>query len=575
MVKYTLAMAGNLPLGRGAMFVHSISLYRHILVGILLSAGLAASVQAQPGKTILLRNVTLPGQVGSQQKLVVNMLIRNAELDILTEDFIPLDEAELSYDAREGVVLGELKLGAPASFLVLDGDPAENVELLLDTKNHATFAIHQGSILKNTLEPVTEETPEERERSQGGWLAYTAPPLAVPLNYLDDSRWNKFNTRHVSGIFTGAVVLDRQTWLVQDSQSEIQVGDLDLFDGGEIRGLRFGGVGTLNFDRPWVWAVFGATHAFEKGFDSTESDDFSLFDLRLDIPIWEKASFSIGKQKEPISMERLMALGHGPLGERAAVSDALLPSRNVGVVMAGSIFDDRVSLAGGAFNNWLDKDQPNSFSDNATQFVGRATWAGLHSKNESTLLHLGFGLRHSDSEEGFITQGGPEFNKAPDYLETGFFSPEESMTYQAEASLRSGPFWLHGEYVRTDLDDAGLGDPAIDGYHVTASWILTGEVRPYNRRSGVFRPIPIARTVEQNGWGAWEISTRYSALDMTEVPDTAGISAGEMDVWSIGLNWWLTPKMNANLNYRYIDLDRFGVQGSSQGFVSRIMLILE
>jgi phosphate-selective porin OprO and OprP len=532
-------------------------------------------VHAQPEKTILIRNVTLAGQGDSEKGLVVNILIKNSELDILTEDYIPLEEADVSYDAREGVVLGELKLGQLASFLVLDGDPAKNVELLLDTKTHATFAIHQGRVLKNTLLAVTDETPEERERSQGGWLAYTAPPLAVPLNYQDDSRWNKFNTKYVSGIFTGAVVLDRQYWTEQDSENEFQVGDLDPYEGGEIRGLRFGGVGTLNFDRPWVWAVFGATHAFEKGFDSTESDDFSLFDLRLDIPIWEKASFSIGKQKEPISMERLMALGHGPLGERAAVSDALLPSRNVGVVMAGSIFNDRVSLAGGAFNNWLDKDQPNSFSDNATQFVTRATWVPSLSRNESTLLHLGVGLRHTDSEEGFKTQSGPEFNKAPDYLETGLYNPDDAMTYQAEASLRSGPFWLHGEYVRTDLEDVELGDPSIDGYHVTASWILTGEVRPYNKRSGIFRPIPIARTVEQNGWGAWEISTRFSTLDMSEVPDATGISAGEMDVWSLGLNWWLTQKMNVNLNYRYIDLDRLGVEGTSQGFVSRIMMILE
>lgn len=546
---------------------------RLLLVSLFLA--FVIPVQAQPGKTILIRNVTLAGQGDSEKGLVVNILIKKAELDILTEDHIPLAEADVSYDAREGVVLGELKLGEPASFLVLDGDPSENVELLLDTKTHATFAIHQGRVMKNTLLPVTSETPEERERREGGWLAYTAPPLAVPLNYRDDGRWNKFNTKPVSGIFTGAVVLDRQNWLDQDSQSEFQVGNLDSFDGGEIRGLRFGGVGTLNFDRPWVWAVFGATHAFEKGFDSTESDDFSLFDLRLDIPIWEKASFSIGKQKEPISMERLMALGHGPLGERAAVSDALLPSRNVGVVMAGSIFNDRVSLAGGAFNNWLDKDQPNSFSDNATQFVTRATWVPTLSRNESTLLHLGVGLRHSDSKEGFKTQSGPEFNQAPDFLETDFFNPDDSMTYQAEASLRSGPFWLHGEYVRTDLEDVTLDDPSIDGYHVTASWILTGEVRPYNKRSGVFRPIPIARTVEQNGWGAWEISTRFSTLDMNEVPDFDGLDAGEMDVWSLGVNWWLTPRMNANINYRYIDLDRLGVEGSSQGFVSRIMLILE
>ena len=119
------------------------------------------------------------------------------------------------------------------------------------------------------------------------------------------------------------------------------------------------------------------------------------------------------------------------------------------------------------------------------------------------MLHLGAGLRHSNAKEGFVTQSGPEFNRAPDYMATAFLETDDSMTYQAEASLRSGPFWLHGEYVRTDLDAPAYGDPSFDGYHVTASWILTGEVRPYNKRVGIFRPIQVARTVEQNGWGAW------------------------------------------------------------------------
>jgi phosphate-selective porin OprO/OprP len=530
---------------------------------------------AQQEQSILLRNATLINQGGEQDKITVNILIKDSKLDIITEDLIPIENAEVSYDAAGGVVLGELKLGEPANFLILRGDPRQNIKLLLDTKAHATFAIHQGNVVKNTFVTIIKETPEEEARASQGWLAYAQPPLAVPLNYQDSGRWNRFDTRYVSGLFTGAVVLDRQHWVDQNDASKLQVGDLDSYDGGEIRGLRFGGVGTLNFEKPWVWTVFGATHAFDQGFDSSESDDYTLFDLRLDIPLWEKTSFSIGKQKEPISMERLMALGHGPLGERAAVSDALLPSRNIGVVMAGTLLDDRMTLAGGAFNNWLDKDQPNSFSDNASQYVGRATWVPLLSGNESTLLHLGAGLRHSDSKEGFKTQTGPEFNRAPDYVATAFIEPEDSMTYQAEASLRSGPFWLHGEYVRTDLDAPAYNDPSIDGYHVTASWILTGEVRPYNKRVGIFKPIPVARTVEQNGWGAWEISTRFSALDMSEVPGPDGGDAGDMGIWSLGLNWWLTPYMNVNVNYRYITLDRFGVEGSSQGFDSRIMLILE
>jgi phosphate-selective porin OprO/OprP len=536
---------------------------------------LAVACQAQAEESILIRNATLIDRGGERDNVVVNILVRDSKLDIITEDLIPIEDADVSYDAAGGVVLGELKLGEPASFLILRGDPRKNVKLLLDTKTHATFAIAKGKVIKNTFVTIIQETPEETERAEEGWLAYAPPPLAVPLNYKDGSRFNRFDTRYVSGLLTGAVVLDRQNWVDQNARSEQQVGDLNTYDGGEIRGLRFGGVGTLNFDKPWIWTVFGATHAFDRGFDSAESDDFTLFDLRLDIPLWEKASFSIGKQKEPISMERLMSLGHGPLGERAAVSDALLPSRNVGVVMAGTVLGDRMTLAGGAFNDWLDKDQPNSFGDNATQYVGRVTWIPALSTNESTLLHLGAGLRHSDAKEGFKTQTGPEFNMAPDFVATAFLEPDNSMTYQAEASLRSGPFWLHGEYVRTDLDAPVYRDPSIDGYHITASWILTGEVRPYNRRVGIFKPIAVARTVEQNGWGAWEISARFSNLDMSEAPDPEGFDAGDMDVWSLGLNWWLTPYFNVNANYRYAILDRFGVEGSSQGFTTRMMLILE
>jgi len=531
----------------------------------------------QPAQSILLRNVVLIDRDGTKDGVTVNILIREHLLDIMTEDLIPLEEADETYDAAGGVVVGQLKLGEPASFLILDDDPRQNVDALLDTKTHATFAIRRGEVLKNSYVMVFSETAEEKERSAKGWLAYAPPPIAVPLNYADDRKWNKVDGKYVSGLFAAAVVLDTQRWIGQDDDSELQVGDVKEFEGGEIRGFRLGGVGTVNFDKPWVWVAFGATHAFDKGFDTDESDDFTMYDLRLDIPLWDRTSFSIGKQKEPISMERIMSMIDMPMQERAAVSDSLLPSRNVGVVMAGTLLDDRVTLAGGAFNDWLDKDQPNSFSDNATQFVGRGTWLPFISSNENSLLHLGVGLRHSDTKEGALGKTEPEFNSSPDYVGTPFMQADSSMTYQAEASFRSGPFWLHSEYVRADIDAPLYGDPSYDGYHVTASWILTGEVRPYNKRVGIFDGIPISRDVNQNGWGAWEIGTRFSHVDLSDgnLLDGSPADGGEMDIWSLGLNWWLTPVMNVNINYRYITLDRFGVEGISQGFNTRVLLSLE
>ena len=125
--------------------------------------------------------------------------------------------------------------------------------------------------------------------------------------------------------------------------------------------------------------------------------------------------------------------------------------------------------------------------------------------------------------------------------------------------------------MSNDVDAPALGDPTFDGYHVTGSWILTGEMRAYRKRTGIFGPVPVAKSVNQGGWGAWEVAFRWSDLDLTD----GLIDGGEMDILSLGLNWWLTPTFNVNMNYRYITLDRFGVEGNSSGFMTRVLLMLE
>ena len=82
-----------------------------------------------------------------------------------------------------------------------------------------------------------------------------SPPMAVPLSYQDTTKWNRWESSWVSGIFLAGVVLDRIRWGSQDAASEAHHGDLDVYDGGEIRGFRLGAVGTINFRRPWVYTV--------------------------------------------------------------------------------------------------------------------------------------------------------------------------------------------------------------------------------------------------------------------------------------------------------------------------------
>jgi phosphate-selective porin OprO/OprP len=85
------------------------------------------------------------------------------------------------------------------------------------------------------------------------------------------------------------------------------------------------------------------------------------------------------------------------------------------------------------------------------------------------------------------------------------------------------------------------------------SYFLTGEHRPYDLGNGRFgRVKPRANFDPTRGdWGAWEIATRYSYLDLNDRDLTGG------RLWNLtaGINWYLYPNLRLMFNYVYADLD--------------------
>lgn len=268
-------------------------------------------------------------------------------------------------------------------------------------------------------------------------------------------------------------------------------------------------------------------------------------------------------------MERLTGMINLPMQERAAVSDAMMPSRNTGIMLSGTGLERRSTWAGGVFNPWLDNGT--SIGDTATQIIGRGTLLPFLSANENALVHLGAGVRYSNAKNGAHYFSEPEFNQAPLFVDTGFIAADSSMLYNLEAAWRSGPLLLNGEYVANRVEAEFAGTPTFTGYHATISYVLTGEMRPYNNRSGLFRPVPVAKSVNRGGWGAWEVCGRYSNIDLNE----GSVTGGDMDVYSLGLNWWLSTSASFGVNYRHIVLDDLNGRGHSDGLMTRISLMLE
>ena len=53
------------------------------------------------------------------------------------------------------------------------------------------------------------------------------------------------------------------------------------------------------------------------------------------------------------------------------------------------------------------------------------------------------------------------------------------------------------------------------------------------------------------------------------------VDGGVLGISTPELNWWLTPTLMVNLNFRHIELDRFGLIGNCNALTGRVVLALE
>lgn len=539
-----------------------------LITVLILAAILAPRANGEEIPDLVIRNVYIIGTGSQTEHTFANVQIAGNKIKLVSKDTIPAQENTKVLDANNGYLLGNLTIGSDPRFMILSDDPTADLNVLLDSKQFVVFAVDNGQLVVNRLQQVLGEPDYPSTRlGRPRWLAYEPPPFAIPTSIEASRKWNAFRTKYVNGLFFSAIALDRQ-WISQDTESRTQFGDLGDFERGTIRAWRFGFAGKVNFDNPWIYNVTFTWNPFDRGFDE-DLNEFQFIDYGLSVAASKNVTVSIGNVKEPINMERTMSLLDLAAHERSATADAMLPTRNFGLVVSGTAADQRVSWAGGLFNDWLV--DSGSLDDNATVAIGRVTWLPFFSEDKSNLFHVGLGVRYSDAEEGLQYGARPEMGSAPRFVDTGFFEADSSTLYNLEAGWRSGPYWLLAEYTDNRVDAQDVGNPRFSGYHISGTWSLSGEMRPYRKPSGAFSGLPVAQNVNQGGWGAWELGLRFSSIDLTD----GDIDGGEMDALTAQLAWWATKNMLVSLNYRRTWTDRFGLDGEMDAMSMRVALFLQ
>jgi phosphate-selective porin OprO/OprP len=265
---------------------------------------------------------------------------------------------------------------------------------------------------------------------------------------------------------------------------------------------------------------------------------------------------TFGNFKEPFGLERWTSITETTFMERAAVSNALAPARSLGLgVRTGA---RKWTLASGLFGARDQGEGGNSDREEESWAVtGRATYLPIVEPNG--LLHTGvaFSYRHFDDGQIRFKARPESYVSDAFFVDTGSISEVESLTrYGIEAAAVLGPLSLQTEYITTQTRRVDTGPIlTFDGWYAYASYLISGETRPYRHRRGVFRGIRPRHAFGRGGPGAWELALRYSQLDLSD----DDISGGELKLMTFGLNWYPNANVRLSTNYnRVLETDRAG-----------------
>jgi phosphate-selective porin OprO/OprP len=297
-------------------------------------------------------------------------------------------------------------------------------------------------------------------------------------------------------------------------------------------------------------------------------------------------AITIGQMSEGKSMESVMSNNYLTFVERSLPNNAFIeagPNSKYQMGIMAETFDKAFempwTLRGGLTTESVGAPAPgnssnntaagntnrNAFSGNTSyQLVGRGTLAPIYNKDDGTLLHTGVwgswrSVNNNYNPDGTLRNGGWQYLSQPDspidrtnWVNTGnltkgnrgapgSFEAKEVAMFGAELAGAYGPVHLESEYMQAQISGHNYSSSDIlTGWYVQGGWFLTGENRPYDDKKGTRnRLIPKSNFLFGDGWGAWEVAARYDTVDLS----TKHINGGSINAFTLGVNWYLTPRV--------------------------------
>jgi phosphate-selective porin OprO and OprP len=222
----------------------------------------------------------------------------------------------------------------------------------------------------------------------------------------------------------------------------------------------------------------------------------------------------------------------------------------------------------------------NLFFDEQQALVSRVSdvfysdndWKLLLSAAGTYVLRGGDAVAGAGSARNITLQDGPELTTDDNSLRlvsTGAINTSTAWNYGLEGAAEWRNLYAQAGYFGYGMDQMAAAAPSLNfnGWYAQASWIITGESRPYNVPNGSFsNPKPrIPFSLNSWGPGAWELAARYSDLDLNDnagviggALPAGGIRGGDQRIFTAIVNWYPNSVLKFSLQYQNVDIGRIG-----------------
>jgi len=262
----------------------------------------------------------------------------------------------------------------------------------------------------------------------------------------------------------------------------------------------------------------------------------------------------LGQFKQPNSLEELSSTKNNDFISKAAVTNTFGVARRLGAAYGYGTNDWAITAS--YFTREL-TEHP-APTPHGPGYGLRAYWAPINGKGN--ILHLGLSYVNYDTFADTVRwRARPDADLAGQRLvdTSDLKDADRIATTGAEAMWVHGSLKLQGEYMKSTTDRyVAADDFSGSAGYVSAVWNITGETWGYKAGTPT-TPLP-----DEPGRGMWQVGLRYDTIDLNDgsldaAGKPVGVLGGDMDTWTLGVNWYVRSNFKFMLNYVKVDSSRY------------------